>query len=118
MSDEKTVTERDAVLRERRAYQLGAVEWVREERAILADVEAKARQRYPLPKVPRARIVVDGNGEAWRIEDGEIHRKPKFGDWRLYHAPASLALLADLLANPTELFDEDDSPVSPSGSKT
>lgn len=129
MSDNKMVTEREAVLRERKAYAEGA-EWAW--RTNYAEhtgakfnhnghVDRSAAFRYPLPSITRPRVVKDQEypNYEWRVVDGSL-------EWRLHpyssgwvpietsHGFVGLytvtkqraAMWADLLNNPTEEVTE------------
>lgn len=106
------LSESDAVRRERKAYQSGAEDWVTDEvvrgvRSTLPNIKEKAARRFRLPQVERPRVVTDGSKE-WRIENGEVqvrYSNTWQGHCREYITTARIALLADLLANPTELVD-------------
>jgi hypothetical protein len=88
-------------------------EW---ERSIRGLVEGEAAMTYPLPKVTRPRVVMDGDGAGWRfipisegVENGRFERSDTRDLWRpVSQVPAwpdIIAILADLLANPTEEVD-------------
>lgn len=118
-----TVTEREAVEREWKAYCEGAVDVeVRHRGALhctytvdLALVQAEAVKRYPLPKVQRPRVVrapSTANFE-FRFMDGNIQERDiNGGEWRRADGwpitPNLVAVWADLLANPTEVVDGGD----------
>lgn len=110
MSDaDKMVTEREAVLRERGAFIVGArlVSPPRRNDTLLAETKA----RYPLPLITRPRVVTDNEGVEWRIVDEVLQTRvrPK-GDWGSWMPKISwqrIDLLADLTANPTEQIPDD-----------
>lgn len=107
-----SISEKDAVLRERAARVAGCVYAGGEGHA--EECLRRAPQKYPLPKVTRPRIVVL-NGYALRAVAGEIEwaagvtaGEPR---WVGVSSRSALSLrpttflvraLADLLANPTE----------------
>ena len=115
MPHNPTVTERQAVLRERAAFIQGS-DWRymhSRPKAVPGDItdleRATAAERYKLPKTTRPRVVKDPEdaGVRWTIRGGRL---------RLYdtdHLGAfeptrdRVALWADLLANPTEEVDDD-----------
>jgi hypothetical protein len=124
-----TVTERDAVLRERAAFVRGVNSLFLQEEIPASDamtaaverVEAYATEWYPLPKVTRPRVVRDcaafTTTEEWSVIDGTLryrHRPDaewaRWGDFRGISTAAPLPerveLWADLFANPTEEVDE------------
>lgn len=102
---EKTLTERDAVLRERAAFANGAAwgpGWHRE-----SDLD-EAAKRYPLPKVIRPRVVCMGWSEA-RIVDGRVETRGLggSGEWRAnFTTVEQLRELASLIDNPTEEVED------------
>lgn len=71
-----------------------------------------AAKAFPLPKIERPRVVVEGD-TSWRVIDGEFEDKSRHGGWRKSSnagwSPIAkrVAIWADLLANPTELIDDD-----------
>lgn len=107
------VTERDAVLRERKAwdecaYRLSLVG------TGSAESEQLKNDLYPLPKVTRPRVVNDPSDSTveWRFENnaGLVWRAvPGFPMWNgvstWYPKPERVKMWADLLANPTEEVD-------------
>lgn len=113
-----TVTERQAIERERAAFVTGASyqwqrgcgysgDWAANKAAIAA------RELYPLPKVKRQRVVNDRAGISYRAIDGFIEWQLTSDKWCRYSChgavpiPTSerVKLWADLLANPTEEVD-------------
>jgi hypothetical protein len=108
VSDEKKYTERDLVMAKREAYEGG---W-RDHRGYCPgraplDVTEIARTVFPLPKVPRPRVLADGYGWDWRVRGHLLEKKPSRGGSELWSTVISVAgnrdaLLSDLLANPTE----------------
>lgn len=113
-----TVTEREAVLRERAAFENGvnsmfienAVPATSETSEACSRLEAEAATRYPLPKVTRARVLkndtVFGSAYEFTVIDGTIKERLYGGSWK---TPSGWLLTADvvdawadLLANPTE----------------
>lgn len=103
---DKTVTEREAVLRERKAFFAGAEHQYYElGRALDRDrdlnagkrtlinsitpyrVKEEAQQRYPLPKVSRSRVVRDPeyDRQQWTVTAGQLHfRIDKDSEWLPY----------------------------------
>lgn len=137
---EKTVTEREAVMRERAAFERGycTCPFTFSKGDAVADMEVHdARERsclsaviareYPLPKVTRFRVVPDPLSPCvdWRVIGvcGEPTLMCRTNDeegrsiWKVYpidnggvhHMPTTerVKLWADLLANPTEMVDDD-----------
>jgi hypothetical protein len=128
---DKTVTEREAVLRERAAFAEGA-SWQRY-RGPSADVlasarlsltEAEAAHTYPLPRVTRPRVVRDPHddyGQEWRVVNGRLEFRPPYGQWGEAHKRTDaiydgsclfptlerIRMWADLLANPTETVEDE-----------
>jgi hypothetical protein len=116
--------EREAVLRERKAFVAGAVQHrsggdcVGEVSCggcaeLASDFAEKAKRRYPLPKVTRPRVVTTVDG-CWRFANGRIQWKsamfPDDRDWEDADASWTLTgprirLFVDLVANPTETVD-------------
>lgn len=122
MSDHtKMVSERDAVIRERKAFQHGA-EHGKEYRT--DSFASAAKSFYPLPKMTRPRVVREngiGGEYEWRAVDGVIECRNVTGGsaltkWRtndgtsasfgMFISARRVRLLADLLANPTEEVDD------------
>lgn len=127
MSDDKTVTEREAVLRERKAYAEGA-EWAW--RTNYAEhtgakfnhnghVDRSAAFRYPLPSITRPRAVKDPEYPRfeWRVVDGELQSSLGGDGWSAAFryvswggverpTPERIRLWADLLSNPLEEVQE------------
>ncbi|RTL04098.1 MAG: hypothetical protein EKK62_17025 [Acidimicrobiia bacterium] len=121
---EKTYTEKDVVLREREAFVAGATAvfdafgidpWNHRIVGEWKGMECMARARYPLPKVTRARVVQDPEGDGywvicsglvrWTMFDngaGGIDLTNRSRPELLQITPKRVALWADLLANPTE----------------
>ncbi len=118
MNDEKTISEREAVKRERKAFEDGMVRGSAREFTNIARVRQAASEAYPLPKITRPRVVDDPHdcqeGSAWRVVEGRIEYRWK-GDkpsaWRQYASspitPERVAMWANLLANPTEEVPDD-----------
>lgn len=124
MTDPKLVTERDAVLRERAAFQQGADAVFKHFGIGFGTQTSKswegsayiAASRYPLPRVTRARVVTYRySGFRYRIIDGELQFKSADDTvWRrslLNDQPLVLLnssdretarMVLDLLDNPTE----------------
>lgn len=129
MSEPKMISEREAALRERKAYADGV-------RCLFAEPEisagagsvanrvvSRANERYPLPKVVRPRVLYDSesniSGAQWSVsETGHLRfrESPKapwlaYGDFLYtgYAAPLPnrVKLWAELLANPTEEVSDD-----------
>ena len=117
MSDNQTVTEREAVVRERKAFGLG---WrmQRENGGSLREGEGLADRLYPLPSITRPRVVKDPEAKdyEWRFHDGRMQvRRGKNafdggGEWvcpcNWQPTAERVRLWADLLQNPTEEVTE------------
>lgn len=108
MSDDKTVTEREAVLREREAYVKG-----RFEAGKGLDWHARSRCLYPLPTITRPRVVKDPHSAdiVWRCDGGVLQYRQGNHEWSMgpgywYASPERVRLWAELLANPTEEVTE------------
>ena len=119
-----SISEKDAVLRERAAYVAGLAEacWrdpATRDRAMLV-AAAEAAEMFPLPTVTRPRVGEDPHTDGfWSVRpddfDGEvvIHHSSvlshDFQHWspdiRQYVTPERAALFTDLFANPTETVD-------------
>ena len=115
------MTEREAVLREREAY-IAAIE---DAHAIYPEAYEHAIQRakdnaarlYPLPNAERPRVVLDdgstGFAREWRVVDGHIESRRPDSAWHtLENHPCDLSvnrarIVMDLLANPTEVVEDD-----------
>lgn len=123
------VSERDAVLRERDAFKRGAAEFHLHEMvpsgpewgAVRVEVQSRASERYPLPKVKRRRIVADPHGKGfWRVglwtsasEETRYHVEQSdtgnakgewviAGNYGLQITDDRVRMWSDLLANPFE----------------
>lgn len=116
---EKKYTQRDLVMAKRAAFADGyyasrpatAYDWC----------YGEAKRRYQLPKVTRPRVVrdkewfraewkSDGCNIFWRLDRGAWSRYPESIDRALaWPDKARVAIWADLLANPTEEVEEDES---------
>lgn len=124
MTEQKMVSEKEAVRRERAAFEAGA-HW-RFCRALHAVkrippldestpgiYHMEAAERYPLPKVERPRVVAtDGGSAQWRVKNGEMQCLAQNGrTWLLgaaHHVTRErLAVWADLFASPNELVEDD-----------
>lgn len=107
VSAEKTVTERDCVLREREAFKAGARAWERHRSSGWAGYDAEAARHYPLPR--QFRIVKIG-GLDYRFVDGRFeYRDPNGQGWvpsenGLNHPGVTQDLdkYVDLMNNPME----------------
>ncbi len=123
MSDEKKITERDAVLRERAAarYMAGYF-WDRNYFSIpmkphenpMEEAEHRIADRYPLPKVTRPRVMPWHDWEYRRTErfGTETRRKGTegwmdAGTFSSSAPPMFLRMLADLAERPTEEIEDD-----------
>ena len=109
----KRYTEREMVLAQRAAFIAGA-EYRREppqHSAVDCDAcHAMSRDRYPLPKVTRPRVVQDANGWRWRVVDGVLQSLPGGDVWNnvvYINDRNRRTVLADLLANPTETMEDE-----------
>lgn len=108
-----TVTEREAVERERAAFCEGAESlYVRDEipgavYSAYAEVRDSAPAKYPLPKITRERIKRDPSNAGWRwcVRGGAIALYDSDSLPMCTPTPERTALWADLLANPTEQVD-------------
>lgn len=117
MSGELKYTERDLVLAKREGWRAARAALVigpiRGEYEVTW--EAGAAQQYPLPKIVRPRVAVDAETVRWRVLDGVVQwtyteywsdLSEAFGE-RMYLTAERITILADLLANSTELIDDD-----------
>lgn len=107
MSDEKMVTEAEAVRRERQAVRRALYDqagWS------MQKADATATELYPAPMVTRPRVVTL-NDTQWRVAqvgEGAAHRVEwnRGGAWEpwgnMFAGEAQRLMLADLLANPVE----------------
>lgn len=125
MNDNWTITERDAVLRQRAAFFDGAYwAWVNNYAECTGAkfnhegyVHEQAADRYPLPTITRPRVVKDAADPSveFCFVDGVLQYRADSGSWwRLvpddgrvpttifYPTAERVRLWADLLANPTE----------------
>lgn len=120
MSDEKTVTEREAVERERAAWLACDMEFATERnRAKLYDQSKRvAAERYPLPKVTRPRVVTVYDPELRadidiRVTVGQLQWKRRDAlVWQSFtrslDAEKRMAkAVLDVAANPTEEVEDD-----------
>ena len=114
-ADEKLVTEREAVERERKAFMRGVARAGGVSNWNLAYWRAAEAQYYPLAKVTRPRVVRYGEA-SFKVIDGKVWSQPtKSHDWfcdtftrweyEFLKNPELLRVLAYLLANPTEEVD-------------
>lgn len=122
-TEQKVISEREAVLREREAWtraRVGATLHNYHPRIAGATVgcaecehaRQRARELYPLPKVTRPRVVTDSDCYQWRAVGGSLQwRKRDSAVWSAEDVtvvrPSQVALLAELLANPNETVDAD-----------
>jgi hypothetical protein len=123
MTNDQTVTEREAVQRERAAFMAGGRAVFEHFRispetchrdATWAGTESLARERYPFPTITRPRVLVDESGMGWKYEGGAfwytLSTRRDLIDWRrddpsdVKHelTVERVTLWADLLAHPTE----------------
>lgn len=133
MADEKTYTEKEVVLRERKAFYSGyvALNWCScEASEVCGTCQAETNRRYPLPKVTRPRVVIDAGGAGvreWRYVEGQIQTRVRgtthwfclahgdaFAAKAVQHedvgfawTPERINMLAKLIADPTEIVDDD-----------
>jgi hypothetical protein len=120
---ETTVTEREAVLRERKAFREGALAAVNEPPQWHHQIDTAAARRYPLPRVQRPRVVRDPHDDyeqEWRVVNGRLEFRPPYGQWGeahkrtdaiydgscLFPTPERIRMWADLLTNPTEQVED------------
>lgn len=108
-----SISEKDAILREREAFKQGVITWQRttEMDPSWPGITAAANRAYPLPKVTRPRVVTDRYGVSWKIDDGEL-RNLCDGEWTgsvrtldggiLAPTLDRVKLWADLLERPDE----------------
>lgn len=109
-----SISEKDAILRERAAFEKGA-EWGHHIAPLVGYQDAEAQRRYPLPKVTRPREKKDCAGVRWRAlgstvqwclyPDGNWNDVDTRGCGAMYLTVERVILIADLLANPTEEVD-------------
>lgn len=113
------ITERDAVMRERRAFSRGAIRWAEDRGMFMAEIQAESERTFPLPKVTRPRVVADPHGDGkWTTETafGMDNHPPCIAQIlrhetvmlpiQAYATAERVALWADLLANPTEEVED------------
>lgn len=127
MSDELKVSEREAVLRERKAFERGyrtrpyelaqggaAVAKMKPDEWEQGALRCVMEREYPLPKVSRPRVLQEhGTGFKMRYVNGHFEHHVDDGKgWRWSVGRESCAITqervkmwADLLANPTELVE-------------
>ncbi len=119
MSDplnDKTVSEREAIMREREAYENGMVRGSAREFISMEDLREAVRRTFPLPKVTRPRVVTDRENPTivWRFtEHAGFEWKPVGAEsWMMrgsdYQTPRKVVMWADLYANPTEEVEDDE----------
>lgn len=124
MTESKTYTEREVILRERRAVgrAINAV-WPHIKRGLngldWVGSDAIRDCLYPLPKVTRPRVLPDEFGMGWKYENGAFYYtlsvRPDLVRWHRATANVTpteitasrVALWATLLDNPTEEVDDD-----------
>jgi hypothetical protein len=126
MAPELKYTEKDLILARRSAFMLGAAYGEAFPVMSFAGRIERSHIEFPLPKVERPRVVRDVehmnanfNPSEWRFVNGELERRDlRFDEWASSENAVltvqRIKLLADLLANPTELVEDDDSPTAPS----
>jgi hypothetical protein len=123
MADEKMVSEKDAVLRERAAFRAGvdalfisnAVPAGMQSNRAVACAQASAEDLYPLPKVTRPRVVQIRGAYStyeyrWVDNHLELRSVDGAGLWQRAGTigasdPAFLVALGQLAAAPTEEVD-------------
>ena len=128
MSEQKMISEREAVMRERAAFVAGAERFACEGcKGLAPDYAGKeAAERYPLPTVTRPRVVTDphlrDDSVSWRVFDGVIQYRENrdamldsiidsswvVGPPQFIPTAERVAMWADLLANPTEEVEASD----------
>lgn len=116
MSDEKTVTEKEAILRERAAFVFGAKRWPDMQNVCVEE----AKRRYPLPLITRPRVVTDKDGSEWRVAGSRVEcRVGPNEPFRASSAERDLAMqirvdekfrreFASLLLEPNETVPDED----------
>jgi hypothetical protein len=127
MTADKTVTEREAVEREREAFVTGILranmKRPHDDFTLITNMNVAAEIAYPLPKVTRPRVAADplGGGISWRVAAPDRIQwsgNASLGDgadWfnypeippnslvrAIYPTMARVEMMLDLLANPTE----------------
>ena len=122
MTQDKTLSEREAVLRERQAWIAGqeAACWrdPATEAQAMRRVVTEAAARYPLPTVERPRILWDSQSVAWRVVEGDTIQwtyhpdvpegwlNAEIGQGHMFITAERVKMLADLLARPTETRED------------
>lgn len=108
------ISERDAVLRERAAFEEGVLTARKYERdgGAWPGSIALALARYPLPKITQPRVVTDcvqvqwrvlGSAVQWCARNGGAWNDVEARGWgNMYLTVERVTLIADLLANPLE----------------
>lgn len=119
LSRDASVSERDAVLRER-AAAIRALAYFHVY-STPAERDGFVRNMFPLPKISRPRVVTEsstGSLARWRVTNGELEWSRQREGWSalatsaargMYITAERAILLADLLANPTEEVEDDGS---------
>ncbi len=81
---------------------------------IVDEAPLAAARLYPMPHVSRPRVVTDASKREWRVVDGKLeYRGEDHRPWSnaegcsFFITSERVRILADLLANPTELVDAD-----------
>lgn len=118
MTAPKMISEREAVLRERAAARF-ALRYITQRdyfvhpptqtESIAGDLEWRIGKEFPLPKIERPRVVRDPEERMlhWTVRNGECALYEVDYPCRFKPTAKRVALWADLLANPTELVDDD-----------
>lgn len=112
---EASVTEAEAVKRERAAFVAGANRCHQEFHdgmSVLKGAEKIAAKEYPLPKVSRPRVVKDRDGFSYRVVGGKLEFLSDCGaawaelrDDAMIIPAGDVREIASLFDSPTELCD-------------
>jgi len=119
MTQPTMISEKDAILRERRAWIAGLRGSTYQPSLTSKRENELAAQMFPLPKLTRPRVVRDADGNEWCFRDSRdtalLMCKPaRFGDWINDSHPdypsmtrERLALMVELIKHPTEEIEDD-----------